>query len=239
MRRPVLPASSTSTGTTASVSTGFRPTLSSNPNANFPQYRPDIADNETAIKLKTSAEISPSKLFEEAPLAVRKLSWPTLREATIMGLFPPRHQWLYDPKVEILICKGDGQSIWSGKDDSIDAGNGFKNEISAFLYNIRGCSGYGQCWCRHQRQSVLHQPKSSRLHLASWAAEKHSKSSEACKMAEIQTWMVVYRLLDKSLKGWMLLMVASRRNRCQRQTNQWHHHQQHWSYQDYNFWTKH
>ena len=31
-----------------------------------------------------------------------------------------------------------GQSIWSGKDDSIDAGNGFKNEISAFLYNIRG-----------------------------------------------------------------------------------------------------
>ena len=31
-----------------------------------------------------------------------------------------------------------GQSIWAGKDDSIDAGNGFKNEVSAFLYNIRG-----------------------------------------------------------------------------------------------------
>ncbi len=31
-----------------------------------------------------------------------------------------------------------GESIWAGKDTTIDAGNGFKDEISAFLYNIRG-----------------------------------------------------------------------------------------------------
>jgi peptidyl-prolyl cis-trans isomerase A (cyclophilin A) len=31
-----------------------------------------------------------------------------------------------------------GESIWAGKDTTIDAGNGFKDEFSAFLYNIRG-----------------------------------------------------------------------------------------------------
>jgi len=31
-----------------------------------------------------------------------------------------------------------GQSIWKEKDKSIDSGNGFKNEISTSLYNIRG-----------------------------------------------------------------------------------------------------
>ena len=31
-----------------------------------------------------------------------------------------------------------GESIWKGKDKSKDSGNGFKNEYSPYLYNIRG-----------------------------------------------------------------------------------------------------
>ena len=31
-----------------------------------------------------------------------------------------------------------GESIWHGKDNTKDTGTGFKNEISPYLYNIRG-----------------------------------------------------------------------------------------------------
>ena len=31
-----------------------------------------------------------------------------------------------------------GESIWKGKDKSKDSGNGFKNEYSPYLYNLRG-----------------------------------------------------------------------------------------------------
>ena len=133
-------ASSTSTETTASSK--YAKDLAyaiNNPNANFPQLSTDIADNEAAIKLKTSAGDITIKLFpEEAPLAVENFLTHA-KEGYYNGII--FHRVING----FMIQGGDpdgkgtgGQSIWSGKDDSIDAGNGFKNEISAFLYNIRG-----------------------------------------------------------------------------------------------------
>ena len=133
-------ASSTSTETTAS--NNYAKDLAyaiNNPNANFPQLSTDIADNEAAVKVKTSAGDITIKLFpEEAPLAVENFLTHA-KEGYYNGII--FHRVING----FMIQGGDpdgkgtgGQSIWSGKDDSIDAGNGFKNEISAFLYNIRG-----------------------------------------------------------------------------------------------------
>ena len=133
-------ASSTSTETTAS--NNYAKDLAyaiNNPNANFPQLSTDIADNEAAVKIKTSAGDITIKLFpEEAPLAVENFLTHA-KEGYYNGII--FHRVING----FMIQGGDpdgegtgGQSIWSGKDDSIDAGNGFKNEISAFLYNIRG-----------------------------------------------------------------------------------------------------
>ena len=133
-------ASTTSTETTASSK--YAKDLAyaiNNPNANFPQLSTDIADNEAAVKIKTSAGDITIKLFpEEAPLAVENFLTHA-KEGYYNGII--FHRVING----FMIQGGDpdgkgtgGQSIWSGKDDSIDAGNGFKNEISAFLYNIRG-----------------------------------------------------------------------------------------------------
>ena len=133
-------ASSTSTETTAS--NNYAKDLAyaiNNPNANFPQLSTDIADNEAAVKVKTSAGDITIKLFpEEAPLAVENFLTHA-KEGYYNGII--FHRVING----FMIQGGDpdgkgtgGQSIWAGKDDSIDAGNGFKNEISAFLYNIRG-----------------------------------------------------------------------------------------------------
>ena len=133
-------ASSTSTETTAS--NNYAKDLAyaiNNPNANFPQLSTDIADNEAAVKIKTSAGDITIKLFpEEAPLAVENFLTHA-KEGYYNGII--FHRVING----FMIQGGDpdgkgtgGQSIWAGKDDSIDAGNGFKNEISAFLYNIRG-----------------------------------------------------------------------------------------------------
>ena len=110
-----------------------------NPNANFPQLSTEIAENEAAVKIKTSLGDITIKLFpEEAPLAVE-------------NFLTHAKEGYYDNIIfhrvinHFMIQGGDpdgngtgGQSIWAGKDESIDTGNGFKNEISAFLYNIRG-----------------------------------------------------------------------------------------------------
>ena len=133
-------ASSTSTETTASNK--YAKDLAyaiNNPNANFPQLSTDIADNEAAVKVKTSAGDITIKLFpEEAPLAVENFLTHA-KEGYYNGII--FHRVING----FMIQGGDpdgkgtgGQSIWAGKDDSIDAGNGFKNEVSAFLYNIRG-----------------------------------------------------------------------------------------------------
>lgn len=133
-------ASSTSTETTAS--NNYAKDLAyaiNNPNANFPQLSTDIAGNEAAVKVKTSAGDITIKLFpEEAPLAVENFLTHA-KEGYYNGII--FHRVING----FMIQGGDpdgkgtgGQSIWAGKDDSIDAGNGFKNEVSAFLYNIRG-----------------------------------------------------------------------------------------------------
>ena len=110
-----------------------------NPNASFPQLTTDIADNEAAVKIKTSQGDITIKLFpEEAPLAVENFL-SHAKEGYYDGII--FHRVINGFMIQGGDPEGNGtggQSIWAGKDDSIDAGNGFKNEISAFLYNIRG-----------------------------------------------------------------------------------------------------
>lgn len=110
-----------------------------NPNASFPQLSTDIADNEAAVKIKTSLGDITIKLFpEEAPLAVENFLTHA-KEGYYDGII--FHRVINGFMIQGGDPEGNGtggQSIWAGKDDSIDAGNGFKNEISAFLYNIRG-----------------------------------------------------------------------------------------------------
>lgn len=110
-----------------------------NPSATFPQLSTDIADNEAAVKIKTSQGDITVKLFpEEAPLAVENFLTHA-KEGYYNGTI--FHRVINGFMIQGGDPNGDGtggQSIWSGKDENIDSGNGFKNEISAFLYNIRG-----------------------------------------------------------------------------------------------------
>ena len=133
-------ASSSSTDTTSSSQ--YAKDLAyaiNNPNASFPQLSTDIADNEAAVKIKTSQGDITIKLFpEEAPLAVENFLTHA-KEGYYDGII--FHRVINGFMIQGGDPEGNGtggQSIWAGKDDSIDAGNGFKNEVSAFLYNIRG-----------------------------------------------------------------------------------------------------
>ncbi|NQG97993.1 peptidylprolyl isomerase [Streptococcus suis] len=133
-------ASSTSTDTSASAQ--YAKDLAyaiNNPNAVFPQLSTDIAENEAAVKLKTSQGDISIKLFpEQAPLAAENFLTHA-KEGYYDGII--FHRVIEGFMIQTGDPQGDGtggESIWAGKDDSIDAGSGFKNEISAFLYNIRG-----------------------------------------------------------------------------------------------------
>ena len=133
-------ASSSSTDTTSSSQ--YAKDLAyaiNNPNASFPQLSTDIADNEAAVKIKTSLGDITIKLFPEvAPLAVENFLTHA-KEGYYDGII--FHRVINGFMIQGGDPEGNGtggQSIWAGKDDSIDAGNGFKNEVSAFLYNIRG-----------------------------------------------------------------------------------------------------
>ncbi|MBO4107770.1 peptidylprolyl isomerase [Streptococcus suis] len=133
-------ASSTSTDTSASAQ--YAKDLAyaiNNPNAVFPQLSTDIAENEAAVRLKTSQGDITIKLFpEQAPLAVENFL-SHAKEGYYDGII--FHRVIEGFMIQTGDPQGDGtggESIWAGKDDSIDAGSGFKNEISAFLYNIRG-----------------------------------------------------------------------------------------------------
>lgn len=110
-----------------------------NPKATFPQLSNEIGENEAAIKIKTTEGDITIKLFpEQAPLTVENFLTHA-KEGYYNGTI--FHRVIKD----FMIQGGDplgngtgGESIWAGKDTTIDAGNGFKDEISAFLYNIRG-----------------------------------------------------------------------------------------------------
>ncbi|HFH9945809.1 TPA: peptidylprolyl isomerase [Streptococcus suis] len=110
-----------------------------NPDASFPQLSSEIAENEAAVKIKTTEGDITIKLFpEQAPLTVENFLTHAKNGYYNGTIF---HRVIKD----FMIQGGDplgngtgGESIWAGKGTTIDAGYGFKDEISAFLYNIRG-----------------------------------------------------------------------------------------------------
>ncbi|HFI2446372.1 TPA: peptidylprolyl isomerase [Streptococcus suis] len=110
-----------------------------NPDASFPQLSSEVAENEAAIKIKTTQGDITIKLFpEQAPLTVENFLTHAKNGYYNGTIF---HRVIKD----FMIQGGDplgngtgGESIWAGKGTTIDAGYGFKDEISAFLYNIRG-----------------------------------------------------------------------------------------------------
>ncbi|HFI0334544.1 TPA: peptidylprolyl isomerase [Streptococcus suis] len=110
-----------------------------NPDASFPQLSSEVADNEAAVKIKTTQGDITIKLFpEQAPLTVENFLTHAKNGYYNGTIF---HRVIKD----FMIQGGDplgngtgGESIWAGKGTTIDAGYGFKDEISAFLYNIRG-----------------------------------------------------------------------------------------------------
>lgn len=110
-----------------------------NPNATFPQLNSEVAENEAAVILKTSQGDIHLKLFpEQAPLAVENFLTHA-KNGYYDGI--SFHRVINGFMIQGGDPKGNGtggESIWSGKDDSKDNGRGFKNESSAFLYNIRG-----------------------------------------------------------------------------------------------------
>ncbi|MER0123732.1 peptidylprolyl isomerase [Streptococcus sp. ZJ93] len=110
-----------------------------NPDASFPQLSTEIADDEAAVLIKTSQGDIKLKLFpEQAPLAVENFLTHA-KEGYYNGVI--FHRVINGFMIQGGDPKGTGtggESIWAGKDESIDKGNGFMNERSAFLYNIRG-----------------------------------------------------------------------------------------------------
>lgn len=105
----------------------------------FPQLSTKVADNEAAVKMTTNKGDITIKLFPElAPLAVENFLTHA-KEGYYDGLI--FHRVIKD----FMIQGGDplgngrgGTSIWDGKNPVLDAGNGFRNEPTDLLYNIRG-----------------------------------------------------------------------------------------------------
>ncbi|MGT2847375.1 peptidylprolyl isomerase [Streptococcus massiliensis] len=110
-----------------------------NPKAVFPQLTKDVAENEAEVKITTTEGVITAKLFPKyAPLAVENFLTHA-KEGYYNGVL--FHRVIKDFMVQSGDPKGNGtggESIWQGKDSSKDAGQGFKNEISPYLYNIRG-----------------------------------------------------------------------------------------------------
>ena len=105
----------------------------------FPQLSNDVTDNESEVLMHTSEGDITIKLFPKyAPLAVENFLTHA-KEGYYNGVL--FHRVISDFMIQSCDPKGDGtggESIWKNKDKSIDSGNGFKNEISPYLYNIRG-----------------------------------------------------------------------------------------------------
>lgn len=110
-----------------------------NPEAEFPQLNKKAAKKEPVVTLKTSQGDITMKLFPEyAPLAVENFLTHA-KEGYYDGL--TFHRVIKDFMIQTGDPKGDdsgGESIWAGKDNEKDPGTGFANEISPYLYNLRG-----------------------------------------------------------------------------------------------------
>ena len=111
----------------------------SDKNANFPQLSDKVADDEAEVKITTTEGAISMKLFPKyAPLAVENFLTHA-KEGYYNGVI--FHRVIKNFMIQTGDPKGNGtggESIWNGKDKTIDAGHGFKNEISAYLYNLRG-----------------------------------------------------------------------------------------------------
>ena len=110
-----------------------------NENANFPQLSKEVAENEAEAILHTSLGDIRIKLFPKlAPLAVENFLTHA-KEGYYNGV--TFHRVIDGFMIQGGDPKGNGtggESIWHGKDNTKDTGTGFKNEISPYLYNIRG-----------------------------------------------------------------------------------------------------
>lgn len=107
--------------------------------ADFPQLSSEIAEDEAAVKLITSKGEISIKLFpKEAPLAVENFLTHA-KNGYYNGL--TFHRVIQDFMIQAGDPNGDGtggESIWKGNNPAIDSGRGFKNELSDYLYHIRG-----------------------------------------------------------------------------------------------------
>ena len=110
-----------------------------NENANFPQLSTEVAEDEAEVKIITTQGDIRLKLFPKyAPLAVENFLTHA-KEGYYDGVI--FHRVINDFMIQTGDPKGDGtggESIWKGKNEAIDSGNGFKNEYSPYLYNLRG-----------------------------------------------------------------------------------------------------
>ena len=111
-------------------------------NIAFPQLSTKIAKDEAEAKIITNKGSIRVKLFPKyAPLAVENFLTHA-KEGYYKGI--SFHRVIKDFMIQTGDPKGDGsggQSIWKGKDSKKDAGAGFKNEISPYLYHLRGALG--------------------------------------------------------------------------------------------------
>ncbi|SOB43973.1 Peptidyl-prolyl cis-trans isomerase [Weissella viridescens] len=105
----------------------------------LPQLQKGVASNESEVRIETTAGPITVKLFnQEAPLAVQNFMTHAKQGYYDGTNF---HRVVKDFMIQGGDPKGtgaSGHSIWYQKDSKIDAGNGFKNETSPKLYNIRG-----------------------------------------------------------------------------------------------------
>ncbi|WP_303974460.1 peptidylprolyl isomerase [Streptococcus merionis] len=129
---------SSSSGTNTELAAQYKKAMASDASA-FPQLSETVADNEAQVILHTSSGDISIKLFPEyAPLAVENFLTHA-KEGYYNGV--TFHRVINN----FMIQGGDplgngtgGESIWAGKEDDIDNGKGFSNEITPFLYNLRG-----------------------------------------------------------------------------------------------------
>lgn len=95
-----------------------------------------------------------------------------------------------------------GQSIWKGKDKSIDSGNGFKNEINTSLYNIRGAVSMANAGTDTNASQFFIVQNPEDVSVASTPIFTQQKLSMLIKKAAILVWMVITLYLVKSLMAW-------------------------------------
>ncbi|CAM3135079.1 peptidylprolyl isomerase [Leuconostoc rapi] len=105
----------------------------------LPQLEAQVASNESEVEIKTTDGDITVKLFNQyAPLAVENFLTHARQNYYNNTVF---HRVIADFMIQGGDPKGNGSgghSIWYDKNDSIDSGHGFKDEISSSLYNIRG-----------------------------------------------------------------------------------------------------